>query len=400
MEAIPPNPATAGNKPRRVAEACDDCGSALSYNQMRNESVCDSCGLVSDTATHVGNLGQGTYEANYRDQRAVRKTNVGGTSTTWDLDGTDAFGSRIQPDVLRRMRRLNTVQRNGYRINPKQRRAQAFNDHLKHRLMALEQDWTGEMKMMYRETESMYLAVCGHMELRQLRHTNTLRSRYPPEMKWDILAMILRHEWRRNQAPLAQKISRNPHRYIAKKSSPDVARFVQQYSRLDLPITGLNVNHEHRVSQTRVVSYVVKVLKAINQVFSPQNEAEFAYRFARQSTPEINERCEALVLMVETVANAHGVTVSRNDILKVHQHLLRHDKYPLILAPNHLRSCHVEVTYWLLRACSPEGPTLPRTKVKKAIASEPTIAGTVSKAPQKAWGSMAQACVNEVMQHV
>lgn len=400
MDANPFQSAKARSKPQAASEACDECGSSLTYNRFRNESVCDGCGLVSDTSTHIEDLDRQLYEATHIDQRAVRQSNAAGTSTTWSLDGKDASGDRIQDDVLRLMRRLNKVDRNSYRIKPQERRSQAFNEHLKPRLMELEQDWTGEMSMLYRESESMYLAVCGHMELRQLRHTNTLRSRYPPEMKWDLLALVLQHEWRRDSRPLAHKISKSPHRYFARTSSSDVARFVDQYNRVAPLCGGRTTEKTTNVREHQVIGFVVKVLKAINQVFSPQNDAEFAHLSDRPSFSDGDRRRDSLVLMVETVAKAHGVNVPRERIFDVHRQLLRHEKYPTLLSPNHLRSCHVEVTYRLLRACAPEGPTVPRTKVTNAIATEPTIAGTVARAPQKAWGAMAQACVNEVMQHV
>lgn len=399
MEANPFQTATARSNPDQVAEACDDCGSSLTYNRFRDESVCDCCGLVSNAPTHFEDHDRNMYEANYHDQRAAGPTNIGGASTFWSLDGKDAFGSRIQTDVHRRMRRLNTIHRNSYRVKPQERRAQAFNEHLKPRIMALELDWTGEMRMLYKEAESMYLAVCGHMELRQLRNTNTLRSRYAPGMKWDILAIILRHEFHRDRTPLVKKISTTRHRYVTKRTSHDTACFVEQYHRLAPLNNDSKANKAFETSQPKVVNFIIKVLKAINQVFAPQNQAEFEQRFPRSPSDATDERCEALAIMVETVANAHDLTIPRHRIMDVHRKLLLHDNYPMIWSPNRLRSCHVEVTYWLLRTASLDGPTVPRTKVRKAITTETRITGPVSKAPQKAWGSMAQACVNEVMQH-
>ena len=85
MDADPFQSAKARSKPHAASEACDECGSSLTYNRFRGESVCDGCGLVFDTSLHVEDFDRQLYEATHLDQRAVRQTNAAGTSTTWKL---------------------------------------------------------------------------------------------------------------------------------------------------------------------------------------------------------------------------------------------------------------------------------------------------------------------------
>lgn len=397
MEAAPPSSAKANSEACFTSESCEECGSQLTYNSHSNESICDSCGLVSNCATPIEGLDNESYEANYCDQRAILRTMGKGASTTWDLDGKDVHGSRIRPEMSRRMRRLKTINRNSVRVKPCERRLRAFEEHLKPRLMELESDWTGETRGLYHEAKLIFLAVCGHMDLRKMRNSNMLRSSYPSDMKWDVLALILHHEWRRDPSPLAKKVSTSHHRYVARKSSPDVIYIVQQYNR-KIAMSGHPSKEKTPTSPSAHVSgFVTKVFRAINRVFAPQNDIEFLKRYPLSPSLVNDERCDLLLLMVDTVASAHGVTIPRNIVLSVYDNLVLHSNYPMIWSPNRLRSCHLEVTYWLIRMRSPVGRTIPRTKLVNVIAEDVKIGGSVSKAPQKSWGSMARRCVENAM---
>jgi len=369
---------------------CVECHSTNIVRDYNGEDYCDDCGIVFDTQISNG-VDFNPIDCNDESDTFHHEHGIQRSSQPSLLQTKDAKGVSLPDKTVRRLKHLNWVDKVARKRTKKTRLADEFNLHIKPRIYSISNLVTGAEQMM-KDCKEMFVGIKNGLDGRKLRHENSLRSRFEPSMKWDIIALALYREYMRSPAPYQEKVRKTPYHYSCHRNSKDVQEFYEAYK--ELVASGANHYGEslQRIQPSNILNYIPRVLASINSLFRPQNKSEHErYRAMQDSL-----RLDHLSSMISAISYSTGVEVVEKTILALHSVLIQSPKYPFLNAPNHLLSCHFEVVYHLMRRLAPE-KKITRPQIKKMVAECSNLSGSSSKSPQASWGALSKDAVSEVM---
>ncbi|MDA8749298.1 hypothetical protein N9M68_04110 [Candidatus Poseidonia alphae] len=356
---------------------CEDCNGVEFEQNSDGSKSCLDCGLVIENFVSTDESDNAQFVFGEEQQTQLFNSNQRGII---DLsNGKDSKGIVLDSKTKKLFKRLNQTERRTRRTNASQYRENRWKQV--EELIGRAYKVPSESEMMA-ACKEIFQALTG--KNRHLKNTNSIRGGASRPMKNAVLAAILIFECGRDARTLEQKLQAPKHRYSSIMRSEDVRRILQEFEWI-FP-TYVNGEVGAQVGQDKVTRYILKVFKAMNNMYVPlTKEAQIkAYGM------EDDERRKALVEIHRFVMEAYPeFPIDEKTIELTSEVLKQTNRYPSFRSPNHLRSCHVEVLYQVARGLNPSYK-ITRPKLVRAISVDSNETTKRKIRTQDAWRSLAK----------
>ena len=378
------------------SKVCPDCAStSFEEDLYRGEVTCEDCGLV--------------VEENLLDEGPPSFAESSSQATgprTPQFDRFDGTGRELPQQQIRRMNRLLRTGERHRKRSLTERRTDAFRRDIGEHIQTIRPGHS--MEEVERDFKGLYNAVKGQSVNPLIKHTNerrrsrhqaknyqhplkssrltSVRTNRNPEMTHMAMAVVLVHEHERDPRPIALKVrDAVPFKYsLGARNNPRLNQVEQRYCEHML-------TNQHDSEPFR--RYVLKLFKAINELYTPSNATHALQRKEEGSTRRATQ-LEALFSRVCASDSRIPVNALPQGVFKqVKEGLERLESihtYPLAShAPNQMITCQVEIVVHVLRYLY-EAAKVTRPQVRAATAQLSNRIGEPSRTGGKAYQALAR----------